>query len=558
MMLPINSRPHPGFTSRPDTLAVEGIDAAQSSHHCAPDTLKGTDYFHERWAEWQNNTTEGIGELRDVAVAQLKYCLERQAVDLQLSSLNLSTLPELPLCIKHLFIEDNQLRELPALPESLITLKMSNNRFVALPDLPPSLETLDVHDNQMRALPELPDTLNCLEVWNNRLQQLPRLPQQLKHLMAYDNALRRLPGILPTVLTNLKINNNQLTHLPESITHLPDHALIDVSDNPLSDRTLQSLQNLNNASQYHGPRIHFSMPRWSPANAPKLPLHEAVAGWYSPEHHELQADRWFVISTEDNAEAFSVFVSELADTASGKNNRAFQQEVAQRLTDLSVSPSLRQSSFAVAQRARTSGENSLAHTYNAMQNAALTHDVKSAKYDNALPELVYAGREMFRRELLEQVAQDKADTLYLGDEFEVYLALQSLLHDALELRSGTLHPYDFEACGVTQDELDVAEMKVKTAENHQFIDWLSHWAPCHSVLQRLEPEAYGRATRARHEAIEGTFGVRVEAQAMAQELDDELDARAEIGRTVMEALPVVTQLLNDRQLGFLLDPRWPL
>lgn len=265
-----------------------------------------------------------------------------------------------------------------------------------------------------------------------------------------------------------------------------------------------------------------------------------------------------MISTEDNAEAFSVFVSELADTASGKNNRAFQQEVAQRLTVLSVSPSLRQSSFAVAQRARTSGENSLAHTYNAMQNAALTHDVKSAKYDNALPELVYAGREMFRRELLEQVAQDKADTLHLGDEFEVYLALQSLLHDALELRSGTMHLPDLEVSPVTQHELDVAEMKVKTAENHQFIDWLAQWAPCHSVLQRLEPEAYGRATRARHEAIEGTFGVRVEAQAIAQGLDDELDARAEIGRTVMEALPVVTQLLNDRQLGFLLDPRWPL
>jgi E3 ubiquitin-protein ligase SspH2 len=271
-----------------------------------------------------------------------------------------------------------------------------------------------------------------------------------------------------------------------------------------------------------------------------------------------------VISTENNAEAFSVFVSELADTASGKNNRAFQQEVAQWLTALSVSPSLRQSSFAVAQRARASGENSLAHTYNAMQNAALTHDVKSAKYDNALPELVCAGREMFRRERLEQVAQAKADTLYLGDEFEVYLALQSLLHDALELRSGTLHLSDFEACGFTQDELDVTEMKVKTAENHQFINWLAQWAPCHSVLQRLEPEAYDRATRARHEAIEGISGVRGEAQAVARGLDDDLDARAEISKTVMEAqdrrifVPAVEQLLNDRKLGFLLAPRWPL
>ncbi|WP_370686111.1 NEL-type E3 ubiquitin ligase domain-containing protein [Enterobacter roggenkampii] len=51
----------------------------------------------------------------------------------------------------------------------------------------------------------------------------------------------------------------------------------------------------------------------------------------------------------------------------------------------------------------------------------MVHDAEIGKYDNNHPELVSAGREMFRQGKLEQIAWDKVSTVRFVDEIEVFL-----------------------------------------------------------------------------------------------------------------------------------------
>ncbi|MFS8928532.1 E3 ubiquitin--protein ligase, partial [Escherichia coli] len=88
------------------------------------------------------------------------------------------------------------------------------------------------------------------------------MPASLKKIDASVNHLEILPDFPAENNQGRRIfwlRNNQITHIPESITGLNEISLVDLESNPLSGRTLQSLQQLMSSPDYHGPQIHFSM-----------------------------------------------------------------------------------------------------------------------------------------------------------------------------------------------------------------------------------------------------------------------------------------------------------
>ncbi|EFC1642521.1 hypothetical protein FA822_23185, partial [Escherichia coli] len=128
--------------------------------------------------------------------------------------------------------------------------------------MPESLEYLNVHNNRLTTLPALPATLTMVNAQSNALESLPDFP-------AENNQMRR----------TFWFQNNQITHIPESITALNEHSWVIFENNPLSDRTLQSLQQLMSSPDYHGPQIHFSMSDGQ-QHASVRSLPEAVAAWF--------------------------------------------------------------------------------------------------------------------------------------------------------------------------------------------------------------------------------------------------------------------------------------
>ncbi|EFT4121917.1 E3 ubiquitin--protein ligase, partial [Salmonella enterica] len=469
------------------------------------------------WSAWRRAAPAGESRGRAAAIQKMRACLNNGNAVLNVGESGLTTLPDcLPAHITTLVIPDNNLTSLPALPPGLQELIVSNNpltslpvlppglrelevfgnplthlpalpsglcklwvfgnQLTSLPTLPPGLQDLSVSDNQLASLPALPSELGKLWAYNNRLTRLPALPPGLQELSVSDNQLTSLPALpselcklwaynnrltslpaLPSGLKELMVSGNRLTRLPESITGLSSEATVNLEGNPLSERTLQALQNITSAPGYSGPRIRFDM---AGASAPRevRALHLAVADWLAParEGEPAPADRWHMFGQEDNAAAFSLFLDRLSETENFIKDAGFKAQISSWLAHLAEDEELRANTFALATEATSSCEDRITFFLHQMKNVQLVHNAEKGEYDNNLAALVATGREMFRLGKLEQIAREKVRTLALVDELEVWLAYQNKLKKSLGLTSVTAEMRFFDVSGVTVTDLQAA------------------------------------------------------------------------------------------------------
>ncbi|EAW9327525.1 E3 ubiquitin--protein ligase [Salmonella enterica] len=501
------------------------------------------------------NNGNAVLNVGESALTTLPDCLPAHITTLVIPDNNLTSLPALPPELRTLEVSGNQLTSLPALPSELCKLWAYNNRLTRLPALPPGLQDLSVSDNQLASLPALPSELCKLWAYNNRLTRLPALPSGLKELivsgnwltslpvlpseleelMVSGNRLTRLP-VLPPGLRSLSVFGNRLTRLPESITGLSSEATVNLEGNPLSERTLQALQNITSAPGYSGPRIRFDM---AGASAPRevRALHLAVADWLAParEGEPAPADRWHMFGQEDNAAAFSLFLDRLSETENFIKDAGFKAQISSWLAHLAEDEELRANTFALATEATSSCEDRITFFLHQMKNVQLVHNAEKGKYDNNLAALVATGREMFRLGKLEQIAREKVRTLALVDELEVWLAYQNKLKKSLGLTSVTAEMRFFDVSGVTVTDLQAAELQVKAAEKSEFREWILQWGPLHSVLERKAPERVNALCEKQISDYEETYRMLSDTELKPSGLVGNTDAERIIGARAMES-----------------------
>ncbi|HHW8818783.1 TPA: type III secretion system effector E3 ubiquitin transferase SspH2 [Salmonella enterica] len=449
----------------------------------------------------------------------------------------LTSLPPLPAGLQMLSVAGNQLTSLPPLPAGLQMLSVAGNQLTSLPPLPAGLQVLLVARNQLTSLPLLPAGLELLTLDRNpQLVRLPPLPEGLQTLSVDANPqLTRLPA-LPSGLQRLYARNNQLTRLPESITGLSSEATVNLEGNPLSERTLQALRDITSAPGYSGPRILFDM---AGASAPReaRALHLAAADWLVParEGEPAPADRWHMFGQEDNAAAFSLFLDRLSETENFIKDAGFKAQITSWLAQLAEDDALRAKTFAMATEATASCQDRVTLALHQMKNVQLVHDAKKGQYDNNLVVLVATGREMFRLEKLEQIAREKAGTLALADDVEVYLAYQNKLKKALGLTSVTAEMRFFGVSGVTVSDLQAAELQVKAAEKSEFREWILQWGPLHGVLERKAPERVNALREKQISDYEETYRMLSDTELRPSGLVGNTDAERTIGARAMES-----------------------
>lgn len=520
----------------------------------APAVRFSKEQYYNLCSEWAKQAPPGRNEKRDEAVAALRDCLERTSPTLDLSRLNLSSLPmALPDHIEVLNAYENQLGFLPPnLPASLLSLCVSNNNLSCLPEtLPPNLTWLSVSCNFLSALPSrLPEGLINLNAYNNMLESLPdTLPSTLTRLDLNDNEIAVLPDNLPDSLQDIRIADNQLKGIPErlpaalryldvrsnfirtfspTIIQLPPYARVCVEGNPLSERTLRSLFHIASENSYQGPEILFSMSVDHQKTNPLL-LSQAVAPW-------LPSEQWAEFEKEENARAFSAFLSRLAESKNMLETPSFQQRVANWLRSLAADATLRQQTFDLAQEAASHCEDRVTLAFNAMQQAALLRTVESGVWDHKLPELITSGREMFRLEQLERIAREKAKTLRLVDEIEIYLAYQTALRRELQLNSVAEMMRFYNDSGVTQQDLNRAQVEVRSQESSEFASWLTAWAPWKSMLHRIYPAFIDELEEQQEAAFCQLFPQRVTKELKNAGVANIPDAEVFLGKKVWDEM----------------------
>ncbi|EBR2641161.1 type III secretion system effector E3 ubiquitin transferase SspH1 [Salmonella enterica] len=513
------------------------------------------------WSKWERDAQAGESPGRAAVVQEMRDCLNNGNPVLNVGASGLTTLPDrLPPHITTLVIPDNNLTSLPELPEGLRELEVSGNlQLTSLPSLPQGLQKLWAYNNWLASLPEMPPALRELRVSGNNLTSLPALPSGLQKLWAYNNRLTSLPEMSPG-LQELDVSHNQLTRLPQSLTGLSSAARVYLDGNPLSVRTLQALRDIIGHS---GIRIHFDMAGPSVPREARA-LHLAVADWLTSarEGEAAQADRWQAFGLEDNAAAFSLVLDRLRETENFKKDAGFKAQISSWLTQLAEDAALRAKTFAMATEATSTCEDRVTHALHQMNNVQLVHNAEKGEYDNNLQGLVSTGREMFRLATLEQIAREKAGTLALVDDVEVYLAFQNKLKESLELTSVTSEMRFFDVSGVTVSDLQAAELQVKTAENSGFSKWILQWGPLHSVLERKVPERFNALREKQISDYEDTYRKLYDEVLKSSGLVDDTDAERTIGVSAMDSAKKEfldgLRALVDEVLGSYLTARWRL
>jgi len=515
---------------------AEGASGTLRAEHAATTVPKTAEEYEAVWSAWERAAPAGESPHRAEAVRKMLDCLHNGNPELNLDNLDITSLPDLlPPDITGLYVNRVPLNHLPPLPSGLQKLYVGNNQLDSLPALPHTLKTLFAVNARLRSLPPLPAGLINMEVAGNQLRSLPPLPHTLRTLYVNDNQLRSLPP-LPHTLRTLYVNYNQLRSLPASITGLPPDVRVSLYNNPLSERTLQDLETVTGAPDYSGPVILFSM--GGPA-APRetRPLHLAVADWLTPakEGEPSPADRWQSFGQEHDAASFSAFLDRLSETENCKKDSGFKAQISSWLTQLAEDNELRAKTFAMATEATSSCEDRVTLALNQMKNVQLVHDAEKGKYDNNLPGLVSAGREMFRVDKLVQIARDKVKTLKFVDEIEVYLGYLNKLKEALELSSVTKFMRFFGVAHITESDLQAAELQVKTAENSQFSEWILQWAPLRSVLERAYPEDWKTLNKKKISDYYNAYRTLSDTELKPAGLTGNADAEREIGARALES-----------------------
>lgn len=472
----------------------------------------------------------------------------------------LISLSELPSTLKALSCENTSLESLPQLPIELISIYCDLNYLRNLPELPFGLRAISCDDNELEYLPELPPNLEELNCANNSLVNLPNLPLSLNHLIASNNLLNELPEI-PTSVTHIDCQDNRLTRLPESVAYLSS-GLINIANNPFSEQTYESLQAMVYSSNHRGLQIYFSMASQRDFEYATRPLADSIIDWFPAERKLEMMSKFSAIANEENTKPFSAFIDRLHDTCSAKKDPMFKQHIAQWLSRLADSSELREASFIVAEGATTSCEDRVALTWNDMHKVELIHNIEGGQYDDNLPQFVAAGRQMFRLEQLEQIAREKVNTLRFVDEIEVYLGFQTQLRIPLELVGTTKEMRFFGISGITEYDLSEAEIRVKTAENRQFPEWLAQWSPWQKLVERTDPTLWEHAHNKKMNIYENEYQNRINAELAASGLSGDVDAERTLGIKVMQdidkaiLIPLTRDVLANKKQESLLNQQW--
>jgi hypothetical protein len=456
---------------------------------------------------------------------------------------NLRALPEnLPPRLWEIDASNNELTELPArLPPGVQLLRVAQNGLSRLPDtLPGGIRELDVSANQLTSLPVLPDSLRELEAGLNMLEELPAgLPRGLETLGAARNRLRRVPYDLPPGLTLLDLQRNLIATLPPNIMTLRS-CVIHLNRNPIPAADIAGV-----VQHGTGPYIYASGFDADPEPGSSGLAH-AARHWLRGRS-DAELARWDAIehalAGSGKDAALTAFLVRLSHTLSYEDT-AFRAQVADWLVELSKPERkvLLDDTLVICRGATESCEDRVTFIWNALQTLCRNDDIRQGLYDDRVDAALDVARQMFRLNVLTEIARQKERTLAYVDQVEIHLAYVVRLRNELGLTTVAPAMRFYEISGIKRSDVVQARETVLAREREEFDKFLVlDYEPWQTLLKRKDPEGYAAAQERMHGLLETDFERRMQEELAKLDLDPTAtaaleDARKDLGPVIQREI----------------------
>ncbi|QZA59211.1 NEL-type E3 ubiquitin ligase domain-containing protein [Candidatus Rhabdochlamydia porcellionis] len=447
--------------------------------------------------------------------------------DLNLSSLNLSSLPDIfnisCFChrLKELDLSENQLTTLPDTFRNLsrlTRLSLSTNQLTTLPKTLGNLSQLtmlDLGTNQLTTLPNTLGNLSRLTWLDLTANQLITLPDTLGNLAQLDqldlgtNQLTTLPNTLGNLsqLTELDLNTNQLTTLPDTLGNLSQLTWLNLSTNQLialpdtfgNLSRLKTLELSNNYSLTKIPLKILELPESSVIalrgnhnidpvileqlltaiasfryKGPKVILHDTMKEFVAMMYQLIKKPPREFSKLEESEDLY-LWLKRLFDIADFKKGGELQKElitqVINYLTEANDNQEFRATFDTIIHDAvRTCGDRMAL----SIINLGVAHQLATVSFTNmhALADLL---KGLWAINMLEAIAENKISVLRSEaedpdqevDEVEIYLGYLIKLKEDLNLPVNMQNMLFFDCSQLTPDDLEKAKAFVLSQQSHQ-------------------------------------------------------------------------------------------
>lgn len=188
---------------------------------------------------------------------------------LDISGLELTSLPKLPHNVRRLCCENNNIEEIETkeLPKNLEVLNCARNKLKYLPELPEMLSILICSHNQINGLPDIPKYLTNLVCSFNDLSDIlgpgkDKLSESLVYLDCSNNINLKIDSyVLPENLKfyiheNYNYKNSKYSYIINMLNEDSDTIILDINSELVYTSRTYILEN----GEYHGMKNIYYIP----------------------------------------------------------------------------------------------------------------------------------------------------------------------------------------------------------------------------------------------------------------------------------------------------------
>lgn len=362
---------------------------------------------------------QGVGEDRDVAAARIRQAYTNGCIELDLSSLKISTLPDMIGMLTH-----------------LQKLHLSATQLTSLPTTIGQLSDLQWLGASFTPLAILPDTIGKLT--------------KLGYLDLSGTQLTILPNTIGSLdkLWLLNVSNTPMDSLPDTLDKLSSLSILNIKDTEIDIRLLEQVKDWYTYAGIIDPSLSDGLYArfWQWQRFSKEPrancLHTLLQGLQRIYHEGI---------------------------TSGSSRRMLAERVVHVLEEASQYANLRTEVFNLAEDGTSDCEDRIFLTFNDMEAMTKVYELeRTVEKESMETEILYLARGMFRQRLVDEAAikvmqqqVKEGRRSSHAEALEVQLALRCVLGWELDL------PFPIEGMlyegisGLTKQDIEYARVWVE-------------------------------------------------------------------------------------------------